>query len=283
MTMKKNLIWNVAALMYALCMLTACNGDNDDENAPREGLKLLEHHVDEYGFQEVNEDYSGIYTNIICNVCEFYGNPAKNDIKTVDYLGEAYYYGYVTVSVPCWAFYNSTVERDFCVEYKDGYKRIVQKNIKLTIKYIGCSSDTPSEKIPTDTETKVITYPDIVGDWVVDEPGDDDELLHGDYNGGNSDNDSNDDETGYEITPVDAFYIFSPSYYDPSSGYTTLYIWTNKSTGEKILSSSDYKINRRGNIRNNTETNYLGFYVGGYRYTALYVKSVGEMYFYYFN
>lgn len=283
MTMKKNLIWNVAALMYALCMLIACNGDNDDENAPREGLKLLEHHVDEYGFQEVNEDYSGIYTNIICNVCEFYGNPAQNDIKTVDYLGEAYYYGYVTVSKPCWAFYNSTVERDFCVEYKDGYKRFMQKNIKLTIKYIGCSSDTPSEKIPTDTETKVITYPDIVGDLVVDEPGDEDELLPGDYNGGNSNNDSNDDETGYEITPVDAFYIFSPSYSDPSSGYTTLYLWTNKSTGEKILSSSDYKINRRGNIRNNTYTNYLGFYVGGYRYTALYVKSVGEMYFYYFN
>ena len=283
MTMKKNLIWNVAALMYALCMLIACNGDNDDENAPREGLKLLEHHVDEYGFQEVNEDYSGIYTNIICNVCEFYGNPAQNDIKTVDYLGEAYYYGYVTVSKPCWAFYNSTVERDFCVEYKDGYKRFMQKNIKLTIKYIGCSSDTPSEKIPTDTETKVITYPDIVGDWVVDEPGDEDELLPGDYNGGNSNNDSNDDETGYEITPVNAFYIFSPSYSDPSSGYTTLYLWTNKSTGEKILSSSDYKINRRGNIRNNTYTNYLGFYVGGYRYTALYVKSVGEMYFYYFN
>ena len=158
-----------------------------------------------------------------------------------------------------------------------------EKNIKLTIKYIGCSSDTPSEKIPTDTETKVITYPDIVGDWVVDEPGDDDELLHGDYNGGNSDNDSNDDETGYEITPVDAFYIFSPSYYDPSSGYTTLYIWTNKSTGEKILSSSDYKINRRGNIRNNTYTNFLGFYVGGYRYTALYVRSVGEIFYYYFD
>ena len=140
MTMKKNLIWKVAAFIYALCMLTACNGDNDDGNAPREGLKLLEHHVDEYGFQEVNEDYSGIYTNIICNVCEFYGNPAQNDIKTVDYLGEAYYYGYVTVSKPCWAFYNSTVERDFCVEYKDGYKRLIQKNIKLTIKYIGCTS-----------------------------------------------------------------------------------------------------------------------------------------------
>ena len=283
MTMKKNLIWNVAALMYALCMLTACNGDNDDENAPREGLKLLEHHVDEYGFQEVIEDYSGPYINIICNVCEFYGNPAQSDIKTVDYLGEAHYYGYVTVSIPCWAFYNSTVERDFCVEYKDGYKRFMQKNIKLTIKYIGCSSDTPSEKIPTDTETKVITYPDIVGDWVVDEPGDDDELLHGDYNGGNSDNDSNDDETGYEITPINAFYIFSPSYSDPSSGYTTLYLWTNKSTGEKILSSSDYKINRRGNIRNNTYTNFLGFYVGGYRYTALYVRSVGEIFYYYFD
>ena len=285
MTMKKNLIWKVAALMYALCMLIACNGDNDDENAPREGLKLLEHHVDEYGFREVIEGYNsgGINVNMICYVCEFYGNPAKNDIKTVDYLGEAYYYGYVTVSVPCWAFYNSTVERDFCVEYKDGYKRIVQKNIKLTIKYIGCSSDTPSEKIPTDTETKVITYPDIVGDWVVDEPGDDDELLPDDYNGGNSNNDSNDDETGYEITPVDAFYIFSPSYSDPSSGYTTLYLWTNKSTGEKILSSSDYKIDRRGHIRNNTDTNYLGFYVGGYRYTALYVRSVGEMYIYYFN
>ena len=209
MTMKKNLIWNVAALMYALCMLTACNGDNDDENAPREGLKLIEHHVDEYGFQEVIEDYSGTYINIICNVCEFYGNPAQSDIKTVDYLGEAHYYGYVTVSIPCWAFYNSTVERDFCVEYKDGYKRFMQKNIKLTIKYIGCSSDTPSEKIPTDTETKVITYPDIVGDWVVDEPGDDDELLHGDYNGGNSDNDSNDDETGYEITPINAFSLLS--------------------------------------------------------------------------
>lgn len=222
-------------------------------------------------------------TNIICNVCEFYGNPAQNDIKTVDYLGDAYYDGYVTVSVPCWAFYNSTVERDFCVEYKDGYKRFMQKNIKLTIKYIGCSSDTPSEKIPTDTDTKVITYPDIVGDWELDEPGDDDELLPGDDNGGNSNNDSNDDETGYEITPVDAFYIFSPSYSDPSSGYTTLYLWTNKSTGEKILSSSDYKINRRGNIRNNTYTNYLGFYVGGYRYTALYVRSVGEMFFYYFN
>ena len=81
MTMKKNLIWNVAALMYALCMLTACNGDNDDENAPREGLKLLEHHVDEYGFQEGIEDYSGPYINIICNVCEFYGNPAQSDIK----------------------------------------------------------------------------------------------------------------------------------------------------------------------------------------------------------
>ena len=283
MTMKKNLIWNVAALMYALCMLTACNGDNDDENAPREGLKLIEHHVDEYGFQEVIEDYSGTYINIICNVCEFYGNPAQSDIKTVDYLGDAYYDGYVTVSVPCWAFYNSTVERDFCVEYKDGYKRFMQKNIKLTIKYIGCSSDTPSEKIPTDTETKVITYPDIVGDWVVDEPGDDDELLHGDYNGGNSDNDSNDDETGYEITPINAFYIFSPSYSDPSSGYTTLYLWTNKSTGEKILSSSDYKINRRGNIRNNTYTNFLGFYVGGYRYTALYVRSVGEIFYYYFD
>lgn len=272
MTMKKNLILNVAALMYALCMLTACNGDNDDENAPREGLKLIEHHVDEYGFQEVIEDYIGPYINIICNVCKFYGNPAQSDIKTVDYLGDVHFGGgdgYVSVSRPCWAFYNSTVERDFCVEYKDGYKRFMQKNIKLTIKYIGCSSDTPSEKIPTDTETKVITYPDIVGDWVVDEPGDDDELLHGDYNGGNSDNDSNDDETGYEITPVNAFYIFSPSYYDPSSGYTTLYLWSNKSTGEKILSSSDYNINRRGNIRNNTYTNYLGFYVGGYRYYML--------------
>ena len=117
----------------------------------------------------------------------------------------------------------------------------------------------------------------------MDEPGDDDELLHGDYNGGNSDNDSNDDETGYEITPINAFYIYIPTNSDPSSGYKTLYLWTNKSTGEKILSSSDYKINRRGNIRNHTETNYLGFYVGGYRYTALYVKSVGEMYFYYFN
>ena len=76
MTMKKNLIWNVAALMYALCMLTACNGDNDDENAPREGLKLIEHHVDEYGFQEVIEDYSGpssgIQVEMICYVCELY-------------------------------------------------------------------------------------------------------------------------------------------------------------------------------------------------------------------
>lgn len=118
--MKKNLILNVAALMYALCMLTACNGDNDDENAPREGLKLIEHHVDEYGFQEVIEDYIGPYINIICNVCEFYGNPAQSDIKTVDYLGDVHFGGgdgYVSVSRPCWAFYNSTVERDFCVEY----------------------------------------------------------------------------------------------------------------------------------------------------------------------
>ena len=67
--MKKNLIWNVAALMYALCMLTACNGDNDDENAPREGLKLLEHHVDEYGFREVIEDYSGPSNNIQDVMC----------------------------------------------------------------------------------------------------------------------------------------------------------------------------------------------------------------------
>ena len=121
MTMKKNLIWNVAALMYALCMLTACNGDNDDENAPREGLKLLEHHVDEYSFREVIEDYSGpssgIQVEMICYVCELYGYLAKSDIKTADYLGEAHNYGYVTVSRPCWAFYNSTVERDFFVEY----------------------------------------------------------------------------------------------------------------------------------------------------------------------
>ena len=286
MTMKKNLIWKVAAFIYALCMLTACNGDNDDGNAPREGLKLIDHHIDIYGFQEVIENYRGSSINIICNLCEFYGNPAQSDIKEIEYLCEIKQGGgdgYASIYVSCWAFYNSTVERDFCVEYKDGYKRLIQKNIKLTIKYIGCTSCTPTEKIPTDTETKVITYPDIVGDWVVDEPGDDDELLHSDNNGGGSDNDSNDDETGYEITPVNAFYIFSPSYSDPSSGYTTLYLWTNKSTGEKILSSSDYKINRRGNIRNNTDTNYLGFYVGDYRYTALYVRSVGEMYVYYFN
>ena len=286
MTMKKNLIWKVAAFIYALCMLNACNSDNDDENAPREGLKLIDHHIDIYGFQEVIENYRGSSINIICNLCEFYGNPAQSDIKEIEYLCEIKQGGgdgYASIYVSCWAFYNSTVERDFCVEYKDGYKRLIQKNIKLTIKYIGCTSCTPTEKIPTDTETKVITYPDIVGDWVVDEPGDDDELLHSDNNGGGSDNDSNDDETGYEITPVNAFYIFSPSYSDPSSGYTTLYLWTNKSTGEKILSSSDYKINRRGNIRNNTDTNYLGFYVGDYRYTALYVRSVGEMYVYYFN
>ena len=286
MTMKKNLIWKVAAFIYALCMLNACNSDNDDGNAPREGLKLIDHHIDIYGFQEVIENYRGSSINIICNLCEFYGNPAQSDIKEIEYLCEIKQGGgdgYASIYVSCWAFYNSTVERDFCVEYKDGYKRLIQKNIKLTIKYIGCTSCTPTEKIPTDTETKVITYPDIVGDWVVDEPGDDDELLHSDNNGGGSDNDSNDDETGYEITPVNAFYIFSPSYSDPSSGYTTLYLWTNKSTGEKILSSSDYKINRRGNIRNNTDTNYLGFYVGDYRYTALYVRSVGEMYVYYFN
>ena len=117
----------------------------------------------------------------------------------------------------------------------------------------------------------------------MDEPGDDDELLHGDYNGGNSDNDSNDDETGYEITPINAFYIYIPTNSDPSSGYKTLYLWTKKSTGEKILSSSDYEINKIRNIRNNTDTNYYGFYVGGYRYYVLYVKSNYGRFRYFFN
>ena len=154
MTMKKNLIWKVAAFIYALCMLTACNGDNDDGNAPREGLKLIDHHIDIYGFQEVIENYRGSSINIICNLCEFYGNPAQSDIKEIEYLCEIKQGGgdgYASIYVSCWAFYNSTVERDFCVEYKDGYKRLIQKNIKLTIKYIGCTSCTPTEKIPTDT------------------------------------------------------------------------------------------------------------------------------------
>lgn len=280
----RNNLWKIATFIYALCMFTACSSsDNNEEKATQNSVKFVEHHVDTYGVQEVND---GTIIRFTCSTCDQFPNPAKKDAKDLVYLTTTTIReprnGGNTVIVynkECFAFYYSTIERDLYYEYKEGYKRQLQKNIKLTIKYIGCTPETPNDKIPRDTETKHISYPDIIGEWMPD-------ILEGEDGGSGSSGTGSDENTSlYDINSVSAIYIVVNDR-DTNNGtlkYTTCYVWTRKSNGKKYLSSSKNSLRSKGSVRTNDDTYRGGHYVGGYSYKVTHVQSIGTTFYYYFN
>lgn len=83
-------------------------------------------------------------------------------------FGKKHYY---TETHSYYAYYSAIVEWDWYDEYKGSNgiteARSVEKNIKCTVKYVGCTKGTPSMYIPTVTSPEVTTYSDIEGPWNV--------------------------------------------------------------------------------------------------------------------
>lgn len=262
-------------------MFTACSSsDNDEEKAAQNSIKFIEHHVDTYGVQEVND---GTVIRYTCSTCDQFSNPAKNDVKDLVYLttttireprdgGNTV----IVYSKQCFAFYYSTVERDLYYEYKDGNRRQLQKNIKLTIKYIGCTPETPKDLIPTDTETKHISYPDIVGEWMPDinPPS---FPSSGDSGNSGSESDSGSGSSGSSKVR-EYVYQGSTSCYNEDGRSEVLYIYKSSKNG-RVRASWVYDSN--GLILGATmEIHSGGKSIGG-RYYGKYVCPFGICY--YFN
>lgn len=71
-----------------------------------------------------------------------------------------YYYAYYSIIVE-WDHYDEVSTLGNLIK-----KRVIRKNTKCTVQYLGCTIGTPAEYIPTNTAPEVTTYPDFEGEWI---------------------------------------------------------------------------------------------------------------------
>jgi hypothetical protein len=147
-----------------------------------------------------------------------YRYPIKSDL-----YGTYYKYEYYTVNHDFYAYYSIIVEWDSYNEVSTKgdivKKREVQENLKCTVKYVGCTEDTPSEYIPTDTSPEITTYPDYQGEWFIVE-------NSGGGSGGNGGNENDNSDREYE------FHCATEYYMESLNETGDLYIYKSKRTGE---------------------------------------------------
>lgn len=137
-------------------------------------------------------------------------------------FGKKHYY---TETHNYYAYYSAIVEWDWYDEYKGSNgiteARSVEKNIKCTVKYVGCTKNTPSMYIPTVTSPEVITYSDIEGAWNVVSSG----------------SGSGESPSGGDISTRKYSYYCRTTCYNENLGYDDLFIYKN---GSEYRASWEY-------------------------------------------
>lgn len=255
--------------------LVACSSGDTEDSEQLDGVHFVEHHKDTYGVTEVND---GTVLFFECKFCDKYGYLAEDKIRSLEYLGHTTTNsGNFVFEVRCYAFYYSVLERDLYYEYKDGYRRALQKNIHLTVSYVGCTPETPTYMIPQDQETHHYSYPDIVGEWMPYTPGmDDDNEEDGDDPGSS-------DTSLFTISSVSVTTIITSDEKSGTQKYNNYYKWVNRDTGKMLLSGSKDIYKNKGYVGKNSDTYKCEYYVGGFTYRAVQHDGSGVTRYHYFN
>ena len=265
--------------------LMACSSGDSEDSEQLDGVHFVEHHKDTYGVTEVN---NGTVISFNCKFCDKYGHLAKDKIRSLEFLGHTQSHtttnnADIVFNVDCYAFYYSVLERDQYYEYKDGYRRTLQKNIHLTVSYVGCTPETPTYMIPKDQETHKYTYPDIVGEWVPYTPGMDEANEDDGTGGGDGGNSGSSDTSLFTISPVSVTTIITS---DEKSGtliYNSYYKWVNRDSGKILLSGSKDSYRNKGHVGKNSDSYKCNYYVGGFTYRSVQHDGIGVTKYHYFN
>ncbi len=157
---------------------------------------------------------------------------AFNELK---WRKELYHYFDFGTLYMFFAYYYSVVTWEATIEHQGGYSRKCSRNIKLDIKYLGCSQGTPERYIPKNEQDVHKTYPDIEGEWIKDSnfnKGDED------VSGGNSGSD-NDDSGSNNNHQRDYLYVTKVNCYKENLDSDDLYIY-KKNGGNEIRASWVY-------------------------------------------
>ena len=128
-----------------------------------------------------------------------------------------------------WAYYYSVVTWEATIEYQNGYHRKCARNIKLDIKYLGCSKNTPEKYKPKNEEDVHKTYDDIKEEWVEDY-----EIIEGNGNSGGGNSGTSDDNN--TSSSKEYLYQGSTRCYHENGSSDVLYIY-KKNGGSELRAS----------------------------------------------
>lgn len=138
------------------------------------------------------------------------------------------YYNFIAY----YAYYYSEVTWEATIEHQNGYSRQCARNIKLDIKYLGCTKNTPEKYIPQNVEDIHKTYADIEGEWTKDI-----ETTGGNGNsGGNSGTSDDNNSSGSSSHQKEYLYQGSTSCYKNDGSSDVLYIY-KKNGGSELRAS----------------------------------------------
>jgi hypothetical protein len=281
--MKKSFIFLSALLTLFACSSGDPTGGDDSDDQVKYSTSTSEHCSYQVGFKdaesgntvETNEYASIAFVEMLkYNWAFIPGEVTKPDNRRLlySYDTEEYYKvfdtkHYYTVTHSFYAYYSAIVEWDEYTEYKEykGIKeaRSVQKDIKCTVLYVGCTTGTPSKYIPIPTSPEVSTYPAKEGEWAV--------ISTGSNNSGGS-------SSGGNISTHDYKYYCCTTCYKKNGDSDKLYIYKKDYTyrGSWVYDS-------KGMDKANTMTIYLEpATIDGTTY-SYYISNYGTTYYFNFN
>ncbi len=231
--MKKSFIFLSALLTLFACSKDDSTGGDDSDDQVKYSTSTPEHFSYQVGYEdaesanfvETNNYGSIAFTETLKYNWAFIPEVVKipdNRRLLYSYDTEEYYKvfdtkHYYTVTHSYYAYYSAIVEWDDYAEYKE-YNgitegRSVQKNIKCTVKYVGCTTGTPFQYVPVATPPEVTTYPVCEGEWIL--------ITSGSGSGGSSSGGS----SGGSISTRDYSYHCSTTCYNENLGVDDLYIY----------------------------------------------------------
>lgn len=233
--MEKKIIALFMVGIILLFLFPSCSNSDDElekeQNDPNElKIEKVRDCVVTYGCPTLEESekcftmISYSYDDVI--------NP-KEALNEMKWKKELYWYfdrhyNYIAY----YAYYYSTVTWEATIEHQNGYSRQCARNIRLDIKYLGCTENTPENYIPQNEEDIHKTYDDIVGEWVKDI-----EYTGGSGsssgNSGSSDNNNSDNSNSHQ---KDYLYQGSTTCYKEDGTSDVLYIY-KKNGGSELRAS----------------------------------------------
>lgn len=245
--MKKSFIFLSALLTLFACSKDDSTGGDDSDDQVKYSTSTPEHFSFQLGyddaesanFVETNEYTAIAFIETLKYNLGFIPEGVKkpdNSKLLYSYDTEEYYKvfdtkHYYTITHSYYAYYSAIVEWDDYAEYKE-YNgitegRSVQKNIKCTVKYVGCTTGTPSQYVPVATPPEVTTYPACEGEWIL--------ITSGSGSGGSSSGGS----SGGTISTDEYSYYCKTTCYKTNGESDDLYIY-KKGSDYRASFSNEY-------------------------------------------